>query len=93
MAVKIRLKRMGSKKSPFYRVVVADSRSPRDGRFIETIGTYNPLLNPAEVSINEELALQWLANGAQPSDTVRNLLSQQGIMKKFHESKFSKFSK
>ena len=90
MAVKIRLKRMGSKKSPFYRVVVADSRSPRDGRFIETIGTYNPLLNPAEVSVNEELALQWLANGAQPSDTVRNLLSQQGIMKKFHESKFSK---
>ena len=90
MAVKIRLKRMGSKKSPFYRVVVADSRSPRDGRFIETIGTYNPLLNPAEVSINEELALQWLANGAQPSDTVRNLLSQQGIMKKFHESKFFK---
>ena len=90
MAVKIRLKRMGSKKSPFYRVVVADSRSPRAGRFIETIGTYNPLLNPAEVSINEELALQWLANGAQPSDTVRNLLSQQGIMKKFHESKFSK---
>ena len=90
MAVKIRLKRMGSKKSPFYRVVVADSRSPRDGRFIETIVTYNPLLNPAEVSINEELALQWLANGAQPSDTVRNLLSQQGIMKKFHESKFSK---
>ena len=90
MAVKIRLKRMCSKKSPFYRVVVADSRSPRDGRFIETIGTYNPLLNPAEVSINEELALQWLANGAQPSDTVRNLLSQQGIMKKFHESKFSK---
>ena len=90
MAVKIRLKRMGSKKNPFYRVVVADSRSPRDGRFIETIGTYNPLLNQAEVSINEELALQWLANGAQPSDTVRNLLSQQGIMKKFHESKFSK---
>ena len=90
MAVKIRIKRMGSKKSPFYRVVVADSRSPRDGRFIETIGTYNPLLNPAEVSINVELALQWLANGAQPSDTVRNLLSQQGIMKKFHESKFSK---
>ena len=90
MAVKIRLKRMGSKKSPFYRVVVADSPSPRDVRFIETIRTYNPLLNPAEVSINEELALQWLANGAQPSDTVRNLLSQQGIMKKFHESKFSK---
>ena len=90
MAVKIRLTRMGSKKKPFYRINVADSRAPRDGRFIETIGTYNPLLNPAEVSINEELALQWLANGAQPSDTVRNLLSQQGIMKKFHESKFSK---
>ena len=90
MAVKIRLTRMGSKKKPYYRINVADSRSPRDGRFIETIGTYNPLLNPAEVSINEELALQWLANGAQPSDTVRNLLSQQGIMKKFHESKFSK---
>ena len=90
MAVKIRLTRLGSKRNPFYRIVVADARSPRDGRFIETIGTYNPLLNPAEVSINEELALQWLANGAQPSDTVRNLLSQQGIMKKFHESKFSK---
>ena len=87
MAVKIRLKRMGSKKSPFYRVVVADSRSPRDGRFIETIGTYNPLLNPAEVSINEELALQWLANGAQPSDTVRNILSKEGVMKKHHEAK------
>ena len=90
MAVKIRLTRMGSKKKPYYRINVADSRSPRDGRFIETIGTYNPVVNPAEVSINEELALQWLANGAQPSDTVRNLLSQQGIMKKFHESKFSK---
>lgn len=90
MAVKIRLKRMGSKKNPFYRVVVADSRSPRDGRFIETVGTYNPVANPAQVLINEELALKWLANGAQPSDTVRNLLSQQGIMKKFHESKFSK---
>ena len=90
MAVKIRLKRMGSKKNPFYRVVVADSRSPRDGRFIETIGTYNPLLNPAEVSINEELALQWLANGAQPSDTVRNILSKAGVMKKFHDSKYSK---
>ena len=90
MAVKIRLTRMGSKKKPFYRINVADSRAPRDGRFIETVGTYNPVANPAEVSINEELALKWLANGAQPSDTVRNLLSQQGIMKKFHESKFSK---
>ncbi|MBF0780288.1 MULTISPECIES: 30S ribosomal protein S16 [unclassified Granulicatella] len=90
MAVKIRLKRMGSKKAPFYRIVVADSRSPRDGRFIETVGTYNPLTEPAQVNINEEAALKWLGNGAQPSDTVRNLLSQAGVMKKFHESKFSK---
>ena len=90
MAVKIRLKRMGSKKSPFYRIVVADSRSPRDGRFIETVGTYNPLVEPAEVKLNEELVLSWLNNGAQPSDTVKNLLSNAGIMKKFHEAKFSK---
>ncbi|MCT0020717.1 30S ribosomal protein S16 [Weissella cibaria] len=89
MAVKIRLKRMGSKKRPFYRVVVADSRSPRDGRFIETVGTYNPLVEPAEVKLNEELVLSWLNNGAQPSDTVKNLLSNAGIMKKFHEAKFS----
>ncbi|UYM82048.1 30S ribosomal protein S16 [Heyndrickxia coagulans] len=82
MAVKIRLKRMGTKKSPFYRIVVADSRSPRDGRFIETVGTYNPVVDPAEVKINEEAALQWLKNGAQPSDTVRNLFSKQGIMEK-----------
>ena len=67
MAVKIRLKRMGAKKSPFYRIVVADSRSPRDGRFIETVGTYNPVVSPAEVKINEELALKWLQNGAKPS--------------------------
>lgn len=90
MAVKIRLKRMGSKKRPFYRVVVTDSRSPRDGRFIETVGTYNPLVEPAEVKLNEELVLSWLNNGAQPSDTVKNLLSNAGIMKKFHEAKFSK---
>ncbi len=90
MAVKIRLKRMGSKQRPFYRVVVADSRSPRDGRFIETVGTYNPLVEPAEVKLNEELVLSWLNNGAQPSDTVKNLLSNAGIMKKFHEAKFSK---
>ena len=90
MSVKIRLKRMGSKKRPFYRVVVADSRSPRDGRFIETVGTYNPLVEPAEVKLNEELVLSWLNNGAQPSDTVKNLLSNAGIMKKFHEAKFSK---
>lgn len=89
MSVKIRLKRMGAKKSPFYRVVVADSRSPRDGRFIEEIGTYNPLTKPATVDINEEKALQWLTNGAQPSDTVRNLFSKEGIMTKFHDSKQS----
>ncbi|KKI92580.1 30S ribosomal protein S16 [Bacillus sp. SA1-12] len=90
MAVKIRLKRMGAKKSPFYRIVVADSRSPRDGRFIEVVGTYNPVAQPAEVKINEELALKWMQNGAKPSDTVRNLFSKQGIMEKFHNAKYSK---
>ena len=87
MAVKIRLKRMGAKKAPFYRIVVADSRSPRDGKFIENIGTYNPLLKPAEIKVNEELALAWLKKGAIPTDTVKNLLSKTGIMKKFHETK------
>ncbi len=87
MAVKIRLKRMGAKKAPFYRIVVADSRSPRDGKFIKLIGTYNPLLKPAEIKVNEELALEWLRNGAVPTDTVKNLFSDLGIMKKFHESK------
>jgi small subunit ribosomal protein S16 len=90
MAVKIRLKRMGAKKSPFYRIVVADSRSPRDGRFIETVGTYDPVAEPAEVKIDEELALKWLKNGAKPSDTVRNLFSKQGIMEKFHNAKNNK---
>ena len=90
MAVKLRLKRMGSKQKPFYRIVAADSRSPRDGNFIETIGTYNPIGTEAEVKVNEELALKWLANGAIPTDTVRNLLKDAGIMKKFHESKMSK---
>ncbi|WP_078413334.1 30S ribosomal protein S16 [Priestia abyssalis] len=90
MAVKIRLKRMGAKKSPFYRIVVADSRSPRDGRFIETVGTYNPVAQPAEVKIDEELALKWLQNGAKPSDTVRNLFSKNGIMEKFHNAKLGK---
>lgn len=73
---------MGSKRNPFYRIVVADSRSPRDGRFIETVGTYNPVVNPAEVKVDEESVLKWLANGAQPSDTIRNILSKEGIMKK-----------
>ena len=90
MSVKIRLKRMGSKKRPFYRIVVADSRSPRDGRFIETVGTYNPLPEPEQVTLKEEAIMNWLSNGAQPSDTVRNILSKQGVMKKFHEAKFSK---
>ena len=90
MAVKMRLKRMGAKKAPFYRVVVADSRSPRDGKFIATIGTYNPLVTPAEIKINEELALDWLSKGAIPTDTVKNILSKAGIMEKFHNSKQGK---
>ena len=87
MAVKLRLKRMGAKKRPYYRVVAADSRSPRDGRFIETVGTYNPIMEPAEININEEVALKWLSNGAIPTDTVRDLFKKQGIMEKFHNSK------
>ncbi|GEO73359.1 30S ribosomal protein S16 [Levilactobacillus namurensis DSM 19117] len=90
MSVKIRLKRMGSKKRPFYRIVVADSRSPRDGRFIENVGTYNPVTNPAQVKLNEESIMNWLNNGAQPSDTVKNLLSNAGIMKQYHEAKYTK---
>lgn len=90
MAVKLRLKRMGAKKDPFYRIVAADSRAPRDGRFIEVVGYYNPTTQPAELKVNDEVALKWLSNGAQPSDTVRDLLSQAGVMKKFHESKLGK---
>jgi small subunit ribosomal protein S16 len=90
MAVRIRLKRIGAHKSPFYRLVVSDSRSPRDGRFIEEIGTYNPLTKPATVNIDEEQALKWLQTGAQASDTVRSLFSQAGIMTKFHELKLQK---
>jgi len=90
MAVKLRLKRMGSKQKPFYRVVAADSRATRDGKVIEEVGYYNPITEPAEVKINEELAIKWLANGAIPTDTVRGLFKQEGIMKKFHESKMSK---
>lgn len=80
MAVKIRLRRMGAKKAPFYRVVVADSRYPRDGRFIEEIGTYNPMVEPAEVKIDAEKAKKWVANGAQPTDTVKNILKKEGIL-------------
>ncbi|AMC93260.1 30S ribosomal protein S16 [Erysipelothrix larvae] len=90
MAVKLRLRRSGSKKRPFYRIVAADSRAPRDGRFIEIIGHYNPLTVPAEVKVDEELALKWLREGAQPSDTVRNILSKAGIMTRFHEEKAKK---
>ena len=90
MAVKLRMTRMGAKKRPFYRIVAADSRSPRDGRFIEEIGTYDPNQDPAQVNLKEEEILKWLNNGAQPSDTVRNLLSKQGIMKKFADSKQGK---
>lgn len=88
--VKMRLKRMGAKKSPFYRIVVADSRSPRDGAFIELVGTYNPLTNPAEIKIDEEKAIKWLKNGAIPTDTVKNILSRAGIMKKYHDQKQGK---
>ncbi len=77
--VKIRLRRMGAKKAPFYRIVVADSRSPRDGRFIEEIGTYNPLTEPAEIKINAEKAQEWIKSGAQPTDTVKALLKKAGI--------------
>lgn len=78
--VKIRLRRMGAKKAPFYRIVVADSRSPRDGRFIEEIGTYNPLTDPAEVKINSERAQEWIKSGAQPTDTVKALLKKAGVL-------------
>ncbi|OGX61800.1 MAG: 30S ribosomal protein S16 [Paenibacillus sp. RIFOXYA1_FULL_44_5] len=90
MAVRIRLKRMGAHKNPFYRLVVSESRSPRDGRFIEEIGFYNPLTQPADVKIDEAKALKWLQTGAQPSDTVRSLFSTAGIMTKFHELKLQK---
>ena len=88
--VKIRLRRMGAKKAPFYRIVVADSRSPRDGKFIESIGYYDPVTTPANVKIDEEKAMKWMGNGAQPTDTVKNLFSKQGIMKKFAEAKNAK---
>lgn len=88
MAVKIRMRRMGSKKRPFYRIVVADSRSPRDGRFIQEIGHYNPL-RKEQFKLDEAAALDWLQKGAQPSDTVRNLLSKKGVMQKFHEAKLA----
>ncbi len=80
MAVKIRLRRVGAKKAPFYRIVVADSRFPRDGRFIEEIGYYNPMTDPSDVKVDAEKAKKWIANGAQPTDTVRTLLKKQGVL-------------
>ena len=87
MAVKLRLTRMGAKKKPLYRIVASDSRSPRDGKYIELIGTYNPNVEPADVKIDKEVALKWLNTGAIPTDTVKNLFSKQGIMKEFANSK------
>ena len=80
MAVKMRLRRIGAKKAPFYRVIVADSRSPRDGRFIDEVGYYNPMTNPAEIKIDAEKAKTWIANGAQPTETVKALLKKNGIV-------------
>lgn len=85
MATRIRLRRMGAKKKPFYRIVVADSRSPRDGRFIEEIGYYDPCKNPAEVKVDDEKAVKWLQTGAQPSETVRALLKKAGLIEKAAE--------
>ena len=87
MAVKLRLKRMGSKQKPFYRVIAADSRSPRDGRFIETVGTYDPIKKDNNVMIDEEKALKWLNNGAQPTDTVKSLLTKTGVWAKYKNTK------
>ena len=81
MAVKIRLRRMGQKKAPFYRIVVSDARSPRDGRFIDEIGTYDPTKNPTEYHVDEELAKKWLSNGAQPTETVARIFKNAGIVK------------
>ncbi len=90
MAVKLRLKRMGSKRKPFYRIVAADSRAPRDGRLSKSSVLIIQQPNPASVVLNEELATKWLKEGAQPSDTVRNILSKEGIMKRLHEEKNAK---
>ena len=88
--VKLRLKRMGKKGNPFYRIVAADSRSPRDGRIIEQVGTYNPLVKENQVTLDTEKVMKWLNTGAKPSDTVRSILSKEGLMKEFHESKMAK---
>ena len=93
MAVKLRLTRLGKTKQPTYRVVAIDSRTKRDGEYIELIGTYNPLTKPATVKLNEKVALKWLGEGAIPSDTVKNLFKEAGIMKKFADSKVKKVAK
>jgi small subunit ribosomal protein S16 len=87
MAVKLRLKRMGAKQRPFYRLVAADSRSPRDGKFIETVGTYDPIKQPAVISLDEEKILKWLGLGAVPTETVRTILKKNGVLKKFDATK------
>ena len=88
--VKLRLKRMGKKGRPFYRIVAADSRSPRDGRFIEEIGTYDPMKSENQVTLDSEAAMRWMKNGAQPTDTVRSTLSKAGVLKTLHDEKFGK---
>lgn len=93
MAVKLRLMRMGAKKKPFYRIVAADSRTKRDGKYIELVGTYNPVANPAEIKVNEEVALKWLSVGAIPTDTVKSLFNKTGVNEKFHNLKNKKESK
>ena len=90
MSVKIRMRRMGAKRKPFYRIVVADSRAPRDGRFIEEVGYYNPVTQPKELKLDEDKIFEWLKKGAQPSDTVRSLLSGAGLMAKLHDEKYNK---
>ncbi|TGE32777.1 30S ribosomal protein S16 [Desulfosporosinus sp. Sb-LF] len=87
MSTKIRMCRMGAKKNPFYRMVIADAKAPRDGRFIEQIGYYDPTKSPEVLKVDEEKALKWLSTGAQPSDTAKSLLRQAGVLTKFHESK------
>jgi small subunit ribosomal protein S16 len=88
--VKIRLRRMGAKKRPFYRVVVADSRSPRDGKYIDELGYYDPTKDPAVIKIDEEKAIRWIFNGAQPTDTARSLLRKSGVLRKVHDIKHQK---
>ena len=90
MSVKIRMRLMHSKRKPLYRIVVADSRMPRDGRFIEEVGYYNPLTNSDEVKLEEDKIFEWLEKGAQPSDTVRSLLSKAGLMTRYHDAKYGK---